>query len=238
MADAVIPHGAVATVRYYSDVHQRNMEMNVYTPPGYNQDNRRYPVLYLYHGGGGNDTDWPVNMRANYILDNLIAQGKAVPMIVVMPEYNVRTCRSNQDVFPHELLDNIIPTIEENFRVAPGGGNRALAGLSNGVTCLTNAAFSHPGVFAYIGAFSGSFQPSTQYPADLLANPDINKLTKLIWISRGGLEGGAQSFLTLLDQYHINYTWVPGSEIGANYAHVWDTWRHQLAAFAPLLFKK
>jgi enterochelin esterase-like enzyme len=242
MADALIPHGAVANVRYYSDVHLRNMEMLVYTPPGYNHDNRRYPVLYLYHGGGGLKTDWFVSMRANYILDNLIAQGLVEPMIIVSPEYNVRGCRDfSGDPFSQELLGNIIPAIEGNFRVAPGGKNRALAGLSSGAGCVMNALFWNPGEFAYIGAFSPHWTTSAQddlvqnHP-ELISDPAVNKLTKLLWTSSGGLES-APRFLPLLDEYDINYTYVPGPEIDANYAHVWDTWRHHLHAFAQLLFK-
>ncbi len=87
-ADAPVPHGAVATVRYYSNVAQKERIMQVYTPPGYNHDNRVYPVLYILHGAGGNETDWIINMRANFILDNLIAEGKAVPMILVSPNAN------------------------------------------------------------------------------------------------------------------------------------------------------
>jgi enterochelin esterase-like enzyme len=242
MDDAPVPHGNVSTVRYFSNVLNAEQEMMVYTPPGYNHDNRRYPVLYLYHGGGGNDTDWTVNMRANFILDNLIAQGNVKPMIIVMPEYMVRGCSNfTQDLFPQELLGSVIPAAEENFRVAPGAKNRALAALSSGGGCVMNTLFWEPGAFAYIGDFSANWTASAQndlvqnHP-DLLTNPAINKDIKLLWVSRGGLEGGPQSFLTLLDQYHINYTWVPGPQIGANYGHVWDTWRHHLLAFAQFLF--
>ncbi len=136
MADAAVPHGAVATVRYFSKVTQTERQMQVYTPPGYNHDNRRYPVLYIMHGGGGNDTDWIVNMRANYILDNLIAQNKIVPMILVSPDGYLTPTGSGgegaHDPFPEELLGSIVPSIEQNYRAAPGGNNRALAGLSLG----------------------------------------------------------------------------------------------------------
>jgi S-formylglutathione hydrolase FrmB len=234
-ADAPVPHGAVATVRYYSEVAQKERIMEVYTPPGYNHDNRGYPVLYILHGAGGNEIDWIINMRANFILDNLIAQGKAVPMILVSPNANADGFPST--AFPDELLDNIVPYIEENYRTAPGANNRALAGLSMGGSRTTETVFSHPGVFAYVGVFSSSFRPSTAFPADLLANPDINKWTKLLWITRGALEGPGTSFLALLDQYGVNYTNVPGSDIGANGGHIWGTWRHALFAFAPQLFK-
>jgi len=256
MADAAVPHGAVATVRYFSKLTETQRQMQVYTPPGYNHDNRGYPVLYLLHGGGGNDTDWIVNMRTNYILDNLIAQGKAVPMIVVMPDTNVGGgTLVTQDKFPQELLGSIVPYIEENYRTAPGAKNRALAGLSVGNDRTRNTLFQDPGAFAYIGLFSVTptrayLDDLVQNHLDLLTNPAINRYTKLLWITKGGpgyeTEPGGSSttridyatWLAFLDQYHIKYTFVPGPEIGANYGHVWDTWRHDLLAFAPLLFKQ
>ena len=233
-ADAPVPHGAVATVRYYSEVAQKERIMEVYTPPGYNHDNRGYPVLYILHGAGGNETDWIINMRANFILDNLIAQGKVVPMILVSPNANADGFPST--AFPDELLGNIIPYIEENYRTAPGAQNRALAGLSMGGFRTTETVFSHPGVFAYVGVFSSGFRPSAAFPADLLANPDINKLTKLLWIASGDQTdityNLTQSTLALLDQYDIKYTFVQGTG-----GHVWGQWRHNLLDFAPLIFK-
>jgi enterochelin esterase-like enzyme len=251
MADAAVPHGAWGTVRYFSKLTQTERQMQVYTPPGYNHDNRVYPVFYLLHGGGGNDTDWIVNMRANYILDNLITQGKAVPMIVVMPDTNVApfgpSTPATQDMFPQELLDSIIPFIEQNYRVAPGPKNRALAGLSMGGSHTRNTLLLHPGAFAYIGMFSGGSMSQAiiddlvQNNIDLLSLvAAINRDTKLLWFTVGNTTdiayNGAQTTRALFDQYGVNYTYVPGSEIGANYGHVWDTWRHALLAFAPLLF--
>jgi enterochelin esterase-like enzyme len=234
MADAAVPHGAWGTVRYFSKVTQTERQMQVYTPPGYNHDNRRYPVFYLMHGGGGNDTDWIVNMRANYILDNLIAQGKAVPMIVVMADGNVGT--SSLRDFPQELMGSIIPAIEENYRVAPGGKNRALAGLSLGGFWTLDSLVKYPGAFAYIGVFSSGYLVSADYPAELLANPAINEGTNLLWITTGGPEDIAYNLtyatLALFDQYGINYTFVQGTG-----GHVWNTWRHNLYDFAPLLFR-
>jgi enterochelin esterase-like enzyme len=252
--DPAVPHGAVATVRYFSKLTQTERQMQVYTPPGYNHDNRVYPVFYLLHGGGGNDTDWIVNMRANYILDNLIAQGKAVPIIVVMPDTNVGGgTLVTQDLFPQELLGSIVPYIEENYRTASGAKNRALAGLSMGNAHARNTLFQDPGAFAYIGLFSSTppqayLDDLVQNHLDLLTNPAINKDTKLLWITKGGPGYGTEpgvptnqinyaAWLAFLDQYHIKYTFVPGSEIGANYGHVWDTWRKDLFTFAQLLFK-
>jgi enterochelin esterase-like enzyme len=245
MADAPVPHGAWGTMRYFSKVTQTERQMQVYTPPGYNHDNRVYPVFYLLHGGGGNDTDWIVNMRANYILDNLIAQGKIVPMIVVMPDGNVGPYPINgpitADVFPQELLGSIVPAIEENYRVAPGAKNRALAGLSLGGLWSLDTLMLDPGEFAYIGIFSSGWFPGfrddlVQNYSNLFTNPAINKKTKLLWITVGGPEDIAYTnnyaTLALFDQYGINYTFVQGTG-----GHVWDTWRRNLRDFAPLLFR-
>ena len=245
MADASVPHGAWATVRYFSKLTQTERQMQVYTPPGYNHDNRRYPVFYLMHGGGGNDTDWIVNMRANYILDNLIAQNKIVPMIVVMADGNVApfsfTYSVPEDVFPEELLGSIVPAIEQNYRVAPGAKNRALAGLSLGGLWTLDTLLLDPGAFAYLGVFSSGWFPATrddlvQNHLDLLTNPAINKGTRLLWITVGDTTDIAYNnnyaTLALFDQYHIKYTFVQGTG-----GHVWGVWRHNLFDFAPLLFR-
>ncbi len=245
MADAAVPHGVWGTVRYFSKVTQTERQMQVYTPPGYNRDNRVYPVFYLMHGGGGNDTDWIVNMRANYILDNLIAQNKIVPMIVVMADGNVKSLGFSyslpQDVFPQELLGSIIPAIEQNYRVAPGPQNRALAGLSLGGLWTLDTLLLAPGSFAYLGVFSSGWFPATrddlvQNHLDLLTNPAINKETKLLWITVGDTTDIAYNnnfaTLALFDQYQIKYTFVQGTG-----GHVWNTWRHNLVSFAPLLFR-
>jgi enterochelin esterase-like enzyme len=233
-ADAPVPHGAVATVRYYSEVAQKERIMEVYTPPGYGRDNRVYPVLYILHGAGGNETDWIINMRANFILDNLIAQGEAVPMILVSPNANADGFPTS--AFPDELLNNIVPYIEENYRTGPGAKNRALAGLSMGGFRTTTTHFSNPGEFAYIGVFSSAFIPSAAFPENLLANPDINKLTKLLWIASGDETDityrWTYATLAMLDQYGINYTFKQYTG-----GHVWGLWRHNLNDFAPLLFR-
>ena len=252
IADAAVPHGAVSTVRYYSKLTHSERRMQVYTPPGYGRDNRKYPVLYILHGAGGNDTDWFANMRANFILDNQIAQGKSVPMIIVSPdtvvgpEPNVVT----DDLFEQELMNNIIPYVEQNYRVAPGVQNRAVAGLSRGSNHTRNIMFLDAGKFAYYGLFSSG---AMKQPAidDLLAHPSLinnlahNRATRLIWISEGGLEPAAfpdveaqlKATLAFYDQHGIKYRYVDGPSIGAVGGHVWDTWRKHLNAFAPLLFR-
>jgi enterochelin esterase-like enzyme len=259
MAETNVPHGAVSTVYYYSTLAQTERRMTVYTPPNYNS-HRAYPVLYLLHGAGGNDTDWIVNMRTNFILDNLIAQGKAAPMIVVMPDTNVGTFGGltgsvTVDQFiQQELLGTIIPYIEHNYRTLPGPQNRALAGLSLGSFHTRDGLFLDPTEFSYYGLFSnGALLPTqitdlTQNHADLIrgvARAERKGVIKEIWISQGAEEpqviavftNALQPTLALFDQNGIKYTYVPGASIGAIYGHVWDTWRKDLFAFAPLLFQ-
>jgi enterochelin esterase-like enzyme len=248
-----VPHGDVATVHYYSRYTRTERQMQVYTPPGYGRDNRQYPVLYLLHGVGGNDTDWFVNMRANFILDNQIAARKAVPMIVVSPDTNVGPFPTGvtDDEFEKELMRGVVPYVEHNYRTAPGTRNRALAGLSMGSNHTRNIMFLDEGEFAYYGLFSsGAMSPAAIN--DVLNHPDLitglarSKETKLIWISEGGLEPEAfpnveanlKATLQFFDQHGIEYRYVDGPDIGADFGHVWDTWREHLNSFAPLLFRK
>ncbi len=254
MADAAVPHGAWATMRYFSNVTQTERQMQVYTPPGYNHDNRVYPVLYILHGMGGNDTDWFAAMRANYILDNLIAQGKAVPMLIVSPDttpWNPAPTSVTADGFLTELMGSIVPYIEQNYRTAPGAKNRALAGLSMGSNHTRNVMLNYPHDFAYFGLYSsGAMSNATiadlvQNHLELLTGLATSKDVKLIWISEGAQEPEAFpsvetqliNTLALFDQYGVNYTYVPGAQIGAIGGHIWDTWRKDLYTFAPQLFK-
>ena len=253
-ADALVPHGAWGTVRYFSNLTQTERQMQVYTPPGYNHDNRVYPVLYILHGMGGNDTDWFAAMRANYILDNLIAQGQAVPMLIVSPDttpWNPAPTVVTQDGFLQELMGSIVPYIEQNYRTAPGAKNRALAGLSMGSNHTRNVMLNYPHDFAYFGLYSsGAMSNATiadlvQNHENLLTDLATSKDVKLIWINEGAQE--AEAFpsveaqlintLALYDQYGVKYTYVLGAQIGAVGGHVWDTWRKDLFTFAPQLFK-
>jgi Putative esterase len=260
MANTTVPHGAVATVNYYSTLGQTERRMTIYTPPNYNS-HHGYPVLYLMHGAGGNDTDWVVNMRANFILDNLIAQHKVKPMIVVMPDTNVGSTGGlngsvTADQFiQQELLGTIVPYTEHNYRTLPGARNRALAGLSMGSFHTRNGLFTNPTDFSYYGLFSngalfpGTIADLTQNHPDLIrgvARAERQGVIKEIWISQGDEEPQAipvlanalQPTLTFFDENGIRYTYVPGASIGAIYGHVWDTWRKDLVAFAPTLFRE
>lgn len=255
MADADVPHGAVATVYYHSNVTQTQRRMEVYTPPGYNRDHRAYPVFYLLHGGGGNDTDWIANMRANFILDNLIVQRKIPPMVVVMPDMNAgapeQSCqRTLECPAPQELMTSVIPYTEQNYRVLRGAQNRALAGLSVGGDVVRNTLLHYPNAFAYAGFFSGGQMPPevitdlTQNHPDLIEGLAKSKTLKLLWISFGGEESLVSNHQhweagteAVFDKFGVKYTYVDGPSFGAIYGHVWDTWRKDLRVFTPLLFR-
>lgn len=257
LTQTTVPHGAVSTVAYYSKLGQADRQMTVYTPPGYN-GKKSYPVLYLLHGAGGNDTDWTVDMRVNYILDNLIAAKKAKPMIVVMPDTNVgtnpNTTVTADQFINNELLGTIIPYVKHNYRTLPGARNRALAGLSAGSFHSRNGLFSQPSAFSYYGFFSnGGLNPAqitdlTDNHANLIRNlvrAQKRGAIKEVWITQGAEEPQAiprldqllQPTLDFYQQQGITYTYVPGEQIGAIYGHVWDTWRKSILNFAPTLFR-
>jgi len=168
-----VPHGAVASVHYYSSALGGTRRMHVYTPPGYESNQNRYPVLYLLHGAGDVDGSWSSVGRAGFIVDNLIAAKKARPMIVVMPAGHVNgagaalggavpdAARSGNpgigagpDPFAADFMTDVMPYVEKNYRVIPDRASRAIAGLSMGGNQTLNIAIPHLDKFAYIGVFS------------------------------------------------------------------------------------
>src|ERR1035438_7561436 len=165
-----VPHGAVAAVYYYSTVLKLMRRMKIYTPPGYENGNKKYPVLYLLHGSGGSDDSWSSEGRAGFILDNLIAAGKAKPMIVVMPHGHTSLNTGGgrgaapapgaapaappRDEFLEDFVTDIAPYVDKHYRVLTGRQHRAIAGLSMGGSQTLNIAFSHLDQIAYIGVFS------------------------------------------------------------------------------------
>lgn len=191
-----IPQGKLEMVSYESKTVGTTRRMNIYTPPGYSRA-RKYPVLYLLHGIGGDETEWARYAQPEVLLDNLIADGKALPMIVVMP--NGRAQKDDRavgdifahrpafKVFEHDLLDDIIPTIEARFSVQPDRDHRALAGLSMGGGQTMNFGFSHLVRFAWLGGFSVA--PNTRKSADLLPDPAAAGQLRLLWLSCGKRDG-------------------------------------------------
>ena len=191
-----IPRGKLEMIEYDSKTVGTRRKMNVYTPPGYTRD-RKYPVLYLLHGIGGDETEWERFTQPEVLLDNLIADGKAVPMIIVMPNGRAqKDDRATGDIFKHapafavferDLLDDVIPTIESRYSAYQDREHRALAGLSMGGGQSLNFGLGNLDKFAWIGGFSSA--PNTKKPEELLPDPTAAKQLKLLWLSCGSRDG-------------------------------------------------
>ena len=242
-----VPHGEIRIKRYYSDVTHSWRQFYMYTPPGYNENiNEKYPVLYIQHGGGEDERGWATQGKTDLILDNLIAEKKAVPMIIVMTDGNMPLYGFGEDVlkvFESELKQSVIPFVEKNYRIKPGKDFRALAGLSMGGIQTLYAGIYNTDMFSYLGVFSsGWVQPlqkelaETQYSYMGKNVEMINTNLKQLWISMGGKEdiayNNCQLMLKKFDEMNIKYTYseYPGG-------HTWPVWRNNLYNFAPLLFK-
>jgi enterochelin esterase-like enzyme len=256
-----VPHGSVAKVWYESPSLGLYRRMYVYTPPGYEDANGNYPVLYLLHGGGGDEDVWTALGRANYILDNLIAKGKARPMIVVMTNGNPDQTASVTDrekdpeiksvkemvagiaLFPESLVKDVIPYIENHYRVIPNSANRAIAGLSMGCLQTQIAALSNPELFQYIGCFSLGihFNDDLRDVTNKYVIPAYDKNLetlkrnyKLFYIACGTEDfvyEGVQTLRKKLDDNNFKYIY---NETGGG--HSWANWRDYLVDFAPRLF--
>jgi len=245
-----VPHGVIHRHFYHSDVVGDDRDFHVYTPPGYDpRASRRYPVLYLLHGYSDDASAWTTVGRAHVILDNLIAQGKAKPMLVVMPlGYGApeiarrggpglrdpEAWRRNIERFRDALLKEVIPLVEKNYRVAADRTERAIAGLSMGGTQSLYTGLNALETFAYIGAFSsGGLLPDFDKVFPTL-DEKANQRLRLLWIACGTedrLIEGNRKLLEWLKSKGVKYTWVetPG-------AHTWLVWRRYLAEFVPLIF--
>jgi enterochelin esterase-like enzyme len=257
-----VPHGDIRTKWYYSKTTGEWRKIYIYCPPGYDKNVKlKYPVLYIQHGGGEDQRGWAVQGMTDLILDNLIAEGKAKPMIVVMetsaarkpgeplPQPRPPASAGGQrprfnfsfDTFKEVMLNDLIPFIDKNFRTLTDGKNRAMAGLSMGGMVTTSVTLSNLDKFAYIGCFSGGPRITAQDTLSkvyngVFADPvTFNKKVKLFFISNGTVEGNSPIAASeILKKAGINNIVVyqsPGT------AHEWLTWRRSLHEFAPLLFK-
>lgn len=239
-----IPHGKVEMIEYDSKTVGVSRKMQVYTPPGYSSK-KKYPVLYLLHGIGGDETEWERLCTPDVVLDNLIADRKAVPMIIVMPNGRAqKNDRAEGDIFAaapafttfeRDLLDDVIPTIQSRYSTYTNRENRALAGLSMGGGQSLNFGLAHLDTFAWIGAFSSA--PNTKAPADLLSDPaEAKKKLKLLWLSSGNKDGLiyiSQGVHAYLKDKGVPHVWnVDGN------AHDPTEWRNNLYHFAQRIFRK
>lgn len=240
-----VRHGAVTDLAYESAVTGTVRHATVWTPPGYSARKAPYPTFYLYHGGGGDYLDWVQQGRANVILDNLFAQGRLKPMVVVMGDGNVPGAvgEPQNDKFVPEVLDNLIPAVEASYNVSISPRKRALAGLSLGGLQTWNMLIAKPGEFAYIGDFSSGYFPNVLTAIEssgiLTTNAKaINRQTIMHRIYIGNITDIAYNnniaTRALFDKYHVRYKFAG---VYADSGHFWKTWQHDLADFAPRIFR-
>jgi enterochelin esterase family protein len=237
-----VPHGTLHAHRYESkSLAGKSRGLVVYTPPGYDPAaDRRYPVLYLLHGSGDDENGWTNVGLAHRILDNLLADDKAVPMLVVMPDGHAAERRpggggdSNTKAFEADLLGDVIPLVEKTYRTRPGPENRAIAGLSMGGGQSWAVGMAHLDTFASVCPFSMGGGNAAAVLANLTP-ADANRQLKLLWIGCGRqdrLFAGSEKLCEDLKAKGINHTWRPSEG-----AHTWVVWRKYLAEVMPLLFR-
>ncbi|QDU77222.1 Endo-1,4-beta-xylanase Z precursor [Bremerella volcania] len=215
--DEDIPHGKSEMIEYDSASVGTRRKMLVYTPPGYSTETK-YPVLYLLHGIGGDETEWQRFAKPGQLLDKLVAEDKAVPMIIVMPngraqkndraEGNVFAAAPAFAKFEDDLLEDVIPFIEKNYSTRTDREGRAIAGLSMGGGQSLNFGLSHLDKFAWIGGFSSA--PNTKKPKELLPDPGAVDEFKLLWLSCGtkdGLFRISQDFHVYLKEQEVPHIW-------------------------------
>lgn len=255
---ANVPHGTVTKRWYNSPGNGMERRITIYTPPGYESDKTKYPVLYLLHGMGGDEEAWAALGRTPQILDNLIAAGKAKPMIVVMPNGNVaQQAAPGEDAkgyykptmqLPHtmdgkmeETFPDIIKFVESNYRVNAKPSQRAIAGLSMGGFHSLHTSRFYPKTFDYVGLFSPAIMPFGKTESPVYADVDaslknqFNNGLKLYWIGIGKtdfLYQAVADYRKKLDGIGAKYTYIE-SEGG----HTWSNWRDYLVLFVPQLFK-
>jgi enterochelin esterase family protein len=253
MDRADVPHGAVARVYYRSKALGKDRRLHVYTPPGYEADADKYPVLYLLHGAGDCDDSWTSVGRANFILDNLIAAGKAKPMLVVMPaghtgpfSFIMRTTPAKDggpvgnSRFEDDFAKDIRPYVEKHYRVRTGRDDRAIAGLSMGGAQTLNLATAHPGDFGYVGVFSSGvvFGKAADWEKDHakgLEDADARKGLKLLWFATGKDDRLIARTKETVEMFK-NHGFSPTFQETAG-GHTWINWQKYLHEFAPQLFQ-
>jgi enterochelin esterase-like enzyme len=253
-----VSHGDIRHKNYFSKTTGTWRSINIYTPPGYDISGKEdYPVLYIQHGGGEDERGWAVQGKTDIILDNLIAEGKAKPMLVVIPNGNVTkpgmTGGGYNDeamaVFREELLGSVIPFIESNYRVKPGAANRAVAGLSMGGGQAFYTGLRNTDMFANVGVFStglfggigrpgggaGGFDAEATIPG-ILTNPEsFKKNRRVFYISVGEQDPRIDPTKKLIQTFrekglNVEFASFPGG-------HEWQVWRKSLHDFAQKLFK-
>ena len=238
-----VAHGAVAQRWYWSETLGQMRRMHVWTPAGYENSKQKLPVLYLIHGGGDNDASWPGVGAAGWILDNLLAEGKIVPMVVVMPNGTVEGVPNEVPPFADDMLRSIIPFVERNYRVIAKPEARAVAGLSMGGMETMEVVFRQPDMFRYAWVLSSSLMPGSdlQQEAKRLdiagSVARINKTYKAFVFTQGGPADIAYQNCAntrkFLQELGLKFDYMENAQAG----HSWTTWRADLATLAPTLFR-
>jgi enterochelin esterase-like enzyme len=254
-----VAHGDVREHWYYSDITGKWRRSFIYTPPDYDRNKgKKYPVLYLLHGAGENERGWSNQGHMNFILDNLIAEKKAVPMIVVMDNgyatakdapaatqgFSMKDLPKMAETLEQVYIKEIIPDIDSHFRTLPDRENRALAGLSMGGLQTMLIGMNHIELFSHFGFFSGAIfgnildDPRTAFKGVFADAATFNKKVKTFWFGAGS---GEDMFVKMMDDSRKKFSDIGIKSIGfisQGTYHEWLTWRRDLKEFAPLLFKK
>jgi enterochelin esterase family protein len=237
-----VPHGTVHEHAYFSKALGRKRLLHVYTPPGYEASSSRFPVLYLFHGSGDNDATWTAVGRAQFIADNLIAQRKAQPMIIVMPDGHAFTGNPTQvstnmisrnvESFSDDLLKDALPLIESIYRVKADRNNRAIIGLSMGGGQSLAIGLKHRDLFAWVGGMSSYLPNPKQFIGEAFGESKSD--LKLLWFACGKddrLVEGARELSAALKEKGIPHEFKETAG-----SHSWPVWRRHLGDFMPLLF--
>jgi enterochelin esterase-like enzyme len=229
-----IERGKVETIEYDSKTVGAKRKMVIWTPPGYSKD-AKYAVFYLLHGAGDDETGWQKKGSADAILDNLYADKKLVPMVVVMPNGFARAPggQGRNSAFEDDLLKDIVPYVEAHYPVQADREHRAIAGLSMGAGQSLRIGLKHLDTFTWVGAFSGGGGSA----ADLITDPAAaTKKLRLLWVSCGDQDrfmNASKSFHAALEEKKVPHVWHVDSG-----GHTWPVWKNDLYLVAPLLFRE
>jgi enterochelin esterase family protein len=238
-----VPHGTVEITWHRSAVLGQMRQLWVYLPPGYATDRRKLPILYLLHGRNGTAADWTQAGLVNHVMDNLIAEKRAVPMVIVMPWLHAlpydAPLLENDDKLGEYLLKDVLPLVEGKYRVQRDRTHRALVGLSLGGAATLITGLAHPELFSQLAAFStGGPLPEIEkrLTPSLEHGADLNKQLALLWIGCGKQDSvfpTSEALVKLLGERGVKVTYHPTEGV-----HNWALWREYFHEVAPLLFRR